>query len=228
MGLILGNLKIISSPVQQCDSVAWVSWGLALFTRATGPCNSQPWRPEAWSNWSGMDDSHKPILSPSVSSFAKWKQETLLSGAGTRLYRIIFAENQLWAWHLGLCLMTIIKFRHLISKRAIFRRKDYFHYSEKYLVVFGGTLYYTLPKPRTFLPPTSPPPPTLTEIRKFKVKAVWNLYPQPISPLAMIYSKMPICTNNLCPKNRQWAQLSWDWISPLVCKPVNLAANARL
>lgn len=170
-----------------------------------------------------MDDSHELILSPSVCSSVKWKQEILLSQAGTRLYGIIFAENQLWAWHLGPCLMTIIKFRHHIPKRAIFRRKDYFYYSENYLVVLGAPCITCFPNPgHSYLPPA------LIENRKLKVKAVWILCPQPISPLAMIYSKMPICTNNLCPKNRQWAQLCRDWISPLVCKPVNLAATARL
>lgn len=44
----------------------------------------------------------------------------------------------------------------------------------------------------------------------------------------MIYSKMPICTNNLYPKNRQWARFHLDWISPLVCKVVSLAASTRL
>lgn len=50
-------------------------------------------------------------------------------------------------------IVTIIKSRPLVSRRSIFRRKDYFYNSEKHPVVFGKLLCTPL-KPRAI--PASP------------------------------------------------------------------------
>lgn len=58
-------------------------------------------------------DSLEFILSSSVWSSVKHRREILPCGAGAGLYRVIFAKTQFWAWYLGPCPMTIIKFGHL-------------------------------------------------------------------------------------------------------------------
>lgn len=79
-------------------------------------------------------DSLEFILSSSVCSFVKHRRGILPSGAGAGLHRTMFAMAQFWAWYLGPCPMTILKFGHL---RRLFleEEKNSFYYSEKYLLV---------------------------------------------------------------------------------------------
>lgn len=66
-------------------------------------------------------DSLELILSSSVCSFVKHRRGILSSGTGAGLHRVMFAMAQFWAWYLGPCPMTILKFGHL---RGLFLEEE--------------------------------------------------------------------------------------------------------
>lgn len=75
-------------------------------------------------------------------------KEILASWGWSRVTADNIAKNQLGPWYLGTLVrghykVTAIKSRPLVSKRAIFRRKDYFYHTAKCWIGFGKLLHCT-------------------------------------------------------------------------------------